>query len=69
MKDGVVLLNVSRGGLVDTEALIDGLEEGKLGGVGMDVYEKEGAIPSSRCTPAFTCVEQRRKAHVRAVVN
>lgn len=42
MKKGAILLNVSRGGLVDSEALMAGLENGQLGAVGMDVYENEG---------------------------
>ena len=42
MKKGVYLVNTSRGGLIDTEALIEGMLEGKFGGVGLDVYEEEG---------------------------
>jgi D-lactate dehydrogenase len=41
MKDGVVLINTSRGGLVDSKALIDALKTGKVGGAGLDVYEEE----------------------------
>ena len=41
MKDGVYLVNTSRGGLIDTDALIDGLLAKKFGGVGLDVYEEE----------------------------
>lgn len=44
MKDGVYLVNTSRGSLIDTDALIDGLVEGKFGGVGLDVYEEEEGI-------------------------
>lgn len=44
MKDGVYLVNTSRGSLIDTDALIDGLIEGKFGGVGLDVYEEEEGI-------------------------
>jgi len=44
MKPGVLLINVSRGALVDTPALIDGLVTGKIGGLGMDVYEYEKDI-------------------------
>lgn len=42
MKKGCILLNVSRGGLVENAALVSGLESRQLGGVGMDVYENEG---------------------------
>jgi len=41
MKTGVMLINTSRGGLVDTRAVIAGLKSGKLGYVGIDVYEQE----------------------------
>lgn len=44
MKQGVYLVNTSRGGLIDTDALIDGLVAGKFGGVGLDVYEEEEGI-------------------------
>ena len=44
MKDGVYLINTSRGGLIDTEALIDGLLQKKFSGVGLDVYEEEEGI-------------------------
>ena len=44
MKNGVYLVNTSRGALIDTDALIDGLVDGKFGGVGLDVYEEEEGI-------------------------
>ena len=44
MKDGVMLINTSRGGLVDTRALIAGLKSGKIGSAGIDVYEEEAGI-------------------------
>jgi D-lactate dehydrogenase len=42
MKPGVILVNTSRGGLIDTEALIEGLKKGIIGSAGLDVYEYEG---------------------------
>ncbi|NNM67241.1 MAG: cyclic nucleotide-binding domain-containing protein [Spirochaetales bacterium] len=42
MKRGVMLINTSRGALVDTQALIKGLVEGHIGSAGLDVYEEEG---------------------------
>ena len=42
LKKGVLLINTSRGGLVDTKALLKGLNTGIISGVGMDVYENEG---------------------------
>ena len=41
MKDGVMLINTSRGGLIDTKAAIKGLKTAKLGSFGIDVYEQE----------------------------
>ena len=41
MKDGVYLLNTSRGMLVESEALLDALKSGKIAGAGLDVYEEE----------------------------
>lgn len=44
MKNGVYLINTSRGGLIDTQALIDAMPEKKFGGVGLDVYEEEEGV-------------------------
>jgi D-lactate dehydrogenase len=44
MKDGVMLVNTSRGGLIDTRAVIDGLKRGKIGALGLDVYEEEADL-------------------------
>ena len=44
MKPGTILINVSRGALVDTKAVIEALKCGKLGGVGLDVYEEEEGV-------------------------
>ena len=41
MKDGVMLINTSRGALIDTPAVIDGLKQKKVGFFGIDVYEQE----------------------------
>jgi len=41
MKSGAILVNTSRGAVVDTHAVIDSLKRGQLGGLAIDVYEKE----------------------------
>ncbi len=41
MKKNVIIINTSRGELIETRALIDGINDGIIGGVGLDVYEDE----------------------------
>lgn len=49
MQDGVILVNTSRGGLIDTSDLIKGIKMGKFHGVGLDVYEEEsGSVYNNR---------------------
>jgi D-lactate dehydrogenase len=44
MKRGVMLINTSRGAVVDTRAVIGGLKTGQIGALGLDVYEEEGDL-------------------------
>ena len=44
MKKGVFIINTSRGKLIDTQALAEGLKNGKIGAAGLDVYEEETSI-------------------------
>ena len=44
MKQGVFIVNTSRGALIDTEALLDALNSGKVRGAGLDVYEEEADL-------------------------
>ena len=44
MKDGVMIVNTGRGALVDTAAVIAGLKSGRIGSLGLDVYEEEAPL-------------------------
>jgi D-lactate dehydrogenase len=44
MKPGAMLINTSRGGLIDTPAVVRALKSGRLGHLGMDVYEEEDGL-------------------------
>ncbi len=57
MKDGVVIINTSRGELINTRDLIEALDKGKVGAVGLDVLENEVGIFHSDCR--FTGVNNK----------
>lgn len=44
MKVGVMLINTSRGGIVDTPAVVNAIKTGKIGHLGLDVYEEEATL-------------------------
>ena len=56
MKDGVLIVNAARGGIVDESALEKALESGKVGGAALDVYETEPIDPESTLVGRSTVV-------------
>ncbi len=48
MKDGVVLINTARGGVVDTSAMVEALDSGKLAGACIDVLEEEELLTNEK---------------------
>lgn len=64
MKDGAILINTSRGSLIDEAALYNALETGKLSGAGLDVYETE---PVDKDNPLFKLDSVVLSPHVSAL--
>lgn len=78
MKDGAILVNTARGGVIDEDALIQAVESGKLSSAGLDVYPEEPKINQKlRDNPKFVLLphvgteteESQQKMEVRALDN
>lgn len=66
MKAGAILINVSRGGLVDEQALADALSTGRLGGAGLDTFVDEPLAPTSPLLAAPNLLLSPHAAHYSA---
>lgn len=64
MRDDSVIINTSRGGLIDTAALVDAAMNGKLAGAGIDVFEQE---PPNFDDPIFACPNILTTPHIAAM--
>jgi D-3-phosphoglycerate dehydrogenase len=77
MRDGVLVINAARGGIVDEEALLEALESGKVAGAGVDVYLKEPPPedhplvnhPRVVCTPHLGASTDQAQINVSVAVS
>ena len=76
MKNGVRVINCARGGLIDEEALLEALKEGKVAGAALDVYETEPPppdfplreMPQVICTPHLGASTEEAQANVAVAI-
>ena len=76
MKPGVRIINCARGGLIDEEALLEALKDGKVAGAALDVYETEPPpaewplreLPNVICTPHLGASTEEAQANVAVAV-
>ncbi len=65
IKKGAILINTSRGGVVETDALLEGLDKHIFSGVGLDVYEEEKTLQ----TPSAAAKIKKLVAHDRVILS
>ena len=61
MKEGAILINTGRGGLLDTTALVEALDSGHLAGAGLDVFDQEPLPPGH---PILSCRQVVLTPHI-----
>ena len=71
MRDGVIIVNCARGGIIDENALLDALKKGKVAGVGIDVFETEPPprtelmeLPNVTFTPHIGAATKEAQARI-----
>jgi len=65
MKDGVIIVNASRGGIIDEDAAYDALKSGKIGGLGLDAFEIEPPVNSPLFEFSNVVVTPHTGAHTK----
>jgi len=75
MKDGVMIINCARGGIIDENALLDAIQSGKVAGAALDVFDNEPPIDSPLlkldqivCTPHIGASTEEAQANVAIAV-
>ncbi len=69
MKDGVIIINTARGGLIDEDELYKAVKSGKIGGIGLDVFEKEPPDKSELLKFANVVATPHIAAHTKEAIN
>lgn len=69
MKDGVILINASRGGIIDEDAAYEALKSGKLGGLGLDAFEEEPPKPCAMFEMDTVVLTPHTGAHTKEATN
>ena len=59
MKDGVYIINTARGGVIDTDSLINALNKGKIAGAGLDVLDEEEMMKNTLNNPAGSQLDNK----------
>jgi D-3-phosphoglycerate dehydrogenase len=75
MKDGVMIINCARGGIIDENALLDAIQSGKVAGAALDVFDNEPPVDSPLlkldqivCTPHIGASTEEAQANVAIAV-
>lgn len=56
MKEGIIIVNTARGGVLDEDALVDALNSGRIRSVGLDVYQQEPNIHPGLVANPHVCL-------------